>query len=85
MAVWIYFVVISSRQVQTHIDTLEAELKTLQLSLEDKFRDLRKKVDMLPSQPTSRVSSADRPPTRGSRRSRIMEAKAFASNKYSNQ
>lgn len=85
MAVWIYFVVISSRQVQTHIDTLEAELKTLQLSLEDKFRDLRKNVDMLPSQPTTRVSSADRPPTRSSRRSRIMEAKAFASNQYSDQ
>lgn len=71
--------------MQTHIDTLDAELKVLQLSLEDKFRDLRKKVDMLPSQPTSRVGSADRPPTRGSRRSRIMEAKAFASNKYSEQ
>lgn len=57
-------------------------MKNLQQSLEDKFRELRKNVDLLPSQPNSRMGSADRPPTRSSRRSRIQEAKAFASNRY---
>lgn len=53
----------------------------MQETLEEKFRNLRASLDRLPSRPTSAVN--DRPTTRGSRRSRIMEAKAFASNRYS--
>ena len=73
--------VISSRQVQSQLDSLDTEMKNLQDNLEDKFREFRRLLDHLPSRPSTAVS--DRPATRGSRRSRIMEAKAFASNIYS--
>lgn len=77
---YLYVAVISSRQVQCQLDGLQDEMRNLQAGLEEKFRQFRLNLDQLPSRPVS--AATDRPPTRGSRRSRIMEAKAFATNQY---
>ncbi|XP_067950565.1 protein phosphatase 1 regulatory subunit SDS22 homolog [Watersipora subatra] len=74
--------IISSRQVQSQLDGLHNEMMNLQNSLEAKFRDFRLSLDRLPSRPNTALTA--RPPTRGSRRSRILEAQSFAINKYSN-
>jgi len=77
-----YVLVISSRQVQSHLDSLDAEMKTLQTNMEEMFRKFRTDIDQLPSRSSSRAKDSERPPTRGSRRSRILEAKAFAIHRY---
>ena len=79
---WYNFAVLSSRQVHSQLNTLETEMRQFQQKIEESFSSLRTKVGKLDvGEP--RASSADRPVSRASRRSRIAAAQAFASNQYS--
>lgn len=63
------------------MDSLDSEMMEFQRQLEEKFRRIRTSVDKI-SLHDSRVSSAERPTSKASRRTRIMEARAFASHQY---
>lgn len=82
-----YFIlVITARQVQTQMEALNCKMEELQNKLEEKFKSLRTRVSMMAQEEnTSRQNSADRPISRSSRRSRIMEAQMFARNQYSTE
>lgn len=79
---------ISARQVQTQMDALQSKMDDLQHSLEEKFRALRSRVNLMAQEEynaSGTRSNIDRPVSRASRRSRIMEAQAFASQQYENK
>ena len=74
------FLVISSRHVQSQIDSLTETMATFRREIESKFDSIRMSVDALPVSSTPRST---RPSSRAGRRSRIMEAQLFASNHFS--